>query len=112
MHHAQPPTRRPSPSTADSEVPPDDLAANVGNLMAAQARQERAFAALRTEVNTFITTSLETHQAVQELLTEQKRTTRAVKRLGKFGTAALAAFEVLRPFITPFIKAHFPGVLP
>lgn len=112
--HQQPPivTRRPSPSQADSEAPPDDLAVTVGKVMAGQARIERAFEAQRVEVNTFITTSLETHKVVQELLAEQKKTTRAVKRLGKFGTAALALFEVLRPILGPFVKHYLPGVSP
>jgi hypothetical protein len=105
MHHAQPPTRRPSPSTADSEAPPDDVLQALGGVLSSQARIERGWEALKVEHNTYTSTVVHLQRTVDELLLEQKKTTRAMRRLGKLAPTLIAVFEVLRQ-----VAAHYlPG---
>lgn len=102
---AQPPTRRPSPSTADSEAPPDDVLAALGGVLTSQARIERAFEGLRTETNTYSSQVTHLQRTVDELLKEQMKATHAMRRLAKVAPTLIAVFEVLRQ-----VAAHYlPG---
>lgn len=108
MPQAQPPTRRPSPSTADSEAPPDDTLAAVGGVLASQARIERGWEALKVEHETYTATVVHLKRTVDELLIEQKKATRAMRRLGKLAPTLIAVFEVLRQVASHYLP---PGVV-
>jgi len=77
----------------------------LGGVMASQARIERLFANHKQENDTFQSTVLHLQKTVDELLAEQHKATRAMRRLGKVAPTLIAVFEVLRQ-----VAAHYlPG---